>query len=79
MEAVVAQFRYYRGICLEELRKTIRQSPGRDLNPGPTEYDARMLTTRPRSSVIASQEGCCPWSELVNLLRLNGNSMYHLI
>jgi hypothetical protein len=27
------------------------QSPGRDLNPGPPEYEAEVLTTRSRSSV----------------------------
>jgi hypothetical protein len=37
--------RYYPGICLEGLRKTTKnlsqdnRSPGRDLNPGPPEYE----------------------------------------
>jgi hypothetical protein len=40
-------------ICLGELSKTTknlnqnRQSPDRDLNPGPPEYEAVVLTTRP--------------------------------
>jgi hypothetical protein len=49
--------RYYPSICLEELRKTMKnlsrdsQSPGRDLNPGHPEYEAGVLTTRSRRSV----------------------------
>jgi hypothetical protein len=49
--------RYYPVICLEGLRKTTknlsqdRRSLGRDLNPGPPEYEAGVLTTRPRRSV----------------------------
>jgi hypothetical protein len=45
--------RYYSGICLEGLRKTTKnlsqdsRSPGRDLDPGPPEYEAGVLTTRP--------------------------------
>jgi hypothetical protein len=44
-ETVVAYLRYYPGICLEGLRKTTKKtrqyirSPGRDLNPGPPEYE----------------------------------------
>jgi hypothetical protein len=43
--------RYYPGICLEELRKTMKdlsqdsRSPGRDLKPGTPEYEAGVLTT----------------------------------
>jgi hypothetical protein len=43
--------RYYPGICLEGLRKTTKnlsqnnQFPGRDFNPGPPEYEIRVLTT----------------------------------
>jgi hypothetical protein len=43
--------RYYPGIFLEGLRKTTKnlrqdsQSQGRDLNMGPTEYEAGVLTT----------------------------------
>jgi hypothetical protein len=43
--------RYYAGICLEVLEKTTktlsqnRRSTGRDLNPGPPEYEVRVLTT----------------------------------
>jgi hypothetical protein len=42
---------YYTDICLEELWKTKKKlfqdsrSPGRDLNPGPPEYEAGVLTT----------------------------------
>jgi hypothetical protein len=49
--------RYYPGTRLEGVRKTTKslsqdsRSPGRDLNPGPAEYEARVLTTRPRRSV----------------------------
>jgi hypothetical protein len=45
--------KYYPGIRLEGRRKTTKTlsqdswSPGRDLNPGPPEYEAGMLTTRP--------------------------------
>jgi hypothetical protein len=48
---------YYPGICLYGLRKTtknlsqVRQSVGRDLNPGPPEYVAGVLTTQLRCSV----------------------------
>jgi hypothetical protein len=28
------------------------RSPGQDLNPGPLEYEAEMLNTRPRRSVL---------------------------
>jgi hypothetical protein len=46
-------FWYYPVICLEELRESTKnhsqdsRSPGRDLNPGPSEYKAGVLTTRP--------------------------------
>jgi hypothetical protein len=49
--------KYYPGIHLEGLRKTTEilthdsRSPGRDLNPEPPEYEAGLLTTRPRRSV----------------------------
>jgi hypothetical protein len=49
--------RNYTDICLEVLRKTTKdfcqdiRSPGRDLNPGPPEYEAGMLTTWPRHSI----------------------------
>jgi hypothetical protein len=45
--------RCYPGIYLEGLLKTTKnhgqdsRSPGRDLNPGPLEYEAGVLTTRP--------------------------------
>jgi hypothetical protein len=54
--------RYYPDICLEGLRKKTKnlsqfiRSPGRDLNPGPPEYEAEVLTTRPRRS-MADIEG----------------------
>jgi hypothetical protein len=47
----------YPGIRLEELGKTTKNlsqdgvSPGRDLNPGSTEYEAGALTAWPRCSV----------------------------
>jgi hypothetical protein len=49
--------RYYRGICLEELRKTTRNLSqdgrclGRGFNPGPPEYETGVLTTRQRRLV----------------------------
>jgi hypothetical protein len=49
--------RKYPGIRLEGLRKTTKnlildsRSPGRDLNPGPSEYEVGMLTTRLRCLV----------------------------
>lgn len=45
---------YYPGIFLEGLRKTaenlsqVSRPPGRDPKPGPPEYKAGVLTTRPR-------------------------------
>jgi hypothetical protein len=51
-------FRYYSGSHLEGLRKTKinldqdSRSPGRNLNLGPPEYEAGILTTRPRRSVM---------------------------
>jgi hypothetical protein len=47
---------YSRGIRLESVRKTTetlsqdRRSLGQYLNPGPPEYEAGVLTTRPRRS-----------------------------
>jgi hypothetical protein len=63
--------RYYPGICLEGLRQITKnlgqdsRPSGRDLNPGPPEYEAGMLTTRPWRSVktaimINVREGGCP-------------------
>jgi hypothetical protein len=62
--------RYYPGICLEGLRKATKnfsqdsRSPGRDLNSGPPEYEAGMLTTRPRCTVRTWQNhahNCRVW------------------
>jgi hypothetical protein len=45
------KFRYYPGIRLERLRKSMKNliqdswSPHRDLNPGPPEYEAQVLIT----------------------------------
>jgi hypothetical protein len=50
--------RYYLYIFLEELRKTTKnfsqdsQSLGKDMNPGPLEYEIRVITTQPLHSVI---------------------------
>jgi hypothetical protein len=50
--------RYYTIICLEELRETTKnlsqdsRSAGRDLNPGLPDYEARVLFTRRRRSVL---------------------------
>jgi hypothetical protein len=46
-------FGYYPGICLEELTKATKNlsgslCQGRHLNPGSPEYEAGVLTTRPR-------------------------------
>jgi hypothetical protein len=44
--------RHYPGICFEGLRKPTTnicqdgRSPGRDLNPGPPDYEAVVLTTQ---------------------------------
>jgi hypothetical protein len=49
--------RYYPGTGLEGLRKITKnlshdsRSPGRVFNPRPPEYEAGVLTTRPRRSV----------------------------
>jgi hypothetical protein len=51
--------RYYPGICLEGLGETTRnlsqdnRSPGGDLNPGPPEYEARVLSCRRWRSLAA--------------------------
>jgi hypothetical protein len=55
--------RYYPGICLEGLKKRRKTSiritgrRSRDLNPGPPEYDAGVLTTLPQRSVESMREG----------------------
>jgi hypothetical protein len=52
-----SNLRYYPRIWLDRTRKTIKnlsqdsRSPGRDLNPGPPEYEAGVLTTRSQCSV----------------------------
>jgi hypothetical protein len=68
-EAVVT-WRYYPGICLGSLRKTTKtlshnsRSPGWYLNPGPPEYEARVLTTRPRRLVKGVEDiGFPDWFE----------------
>jgi hypothetical protein len=51
--------RFYPGIRVERLVKTMKnlredsRSLGRDLNSGPPEYEAGVLTTQPRRSVIS--------------------------
>lgn len=53
-----ANLRYYIDVCLNGLRKATKtlchenRPARRGLNPKPVVYDAEMLTTRPRSSVI---------------------------
>jgi hypothetical protein len=52
-------FRYCPDIRVElkKITKKLSQdslSPGRDLNPGPPEHEARVLITRPRRSVEES-------------------------
>jgi hypothetical protein len=53
---------YYPGTCLQGLRKTTdnlsqdSRFPGRDLNLEPPEYEAGVLTTRPRRSVYLGIE-----------------------
>jgi hypothetical protein len=53
--------RYYPGIRLEGLRKTTRnlnqdsRSLGPRIEPGPPEYEAGVLTTHTRRSVLSSQ------------------------
>jgi hypothetical protein len=48
----------YPGICMERLRKASKylsqdsRSPGQDLNPGTSKYEAGVLITRPRRLVI---------------------------
>jgi hypothetical protein len=49
---------YYPGICLEGLETTTNNSgqpSGLDFNPGPPEYEAGVLTNRPRCSVPISR------------------------
>jgi len=53
--------RYYLSIRLGRPRKTTKTSisiarrRGPDLNPGPSEYEAGVLRTRPRLSVLSPQ------------------------
>jgi hypothetical protein len=53
-EAAVCLFKNDPRICLEDQRKTTKhlsqhsQSQGRDLNPGPIEYETEMLSIRLR-------------------------------
>jgi hypothetical protein len=46
--------RYYHGICLEGIGKTTKplSQDGQCLNPGPTEYEVGVLTTRLWHSVV---------------------------
>jgi hypothetical protein len=50
--------RHHPSMFLERLRKATKslshdgQSPGRDLKPGPLEYEAGVLTTRARCSIV---------------------------
>jgi hypothetical protein len=61
--------RYYPGVFLYGLRKATKnlsrdsRSPGQDLNRGPAEYEAGMLTTRQRCSVwqISIIWNCRAW------------------
>jgi hypothetical protein len=68
-EAIVAYLRYYPGIHLQELGNTTknisqdRQPKGRDLKPGPPEYKARVLTTRPWRSVLTFKSVLWDWIE----------------
>jgi hypothetical protein len=62
--------RYYPGICLEGLRKQRktcqdRRSSGPDLNLEHPEYEAGVLTTRPRRSVVDVNQ-----SKIINAGRL---------
>jgi hypothetical protein len=53
--------RYYPGIRLEGLKKntnSIRMTGRRVLNPGPPEYEAGVVTTRPRRSVKVDFTPC---------------------
>jgi hypothetical protein len=57
MKQSLPNLRYYPNICLKELRKTtknfsqINRFQSRDFNPGPPEYEAGALTTRPDHSI----------------------------
>jgi hypothetical protein len=50
-EAAMPNLKHYPDICLGELRKTMKgfsqnsRSPARNFNPGPSEYEAGLLTT----------------------------------
>jgi hypothetical protein len=61
-EAVVAHLRYYPGICLMGLRKTMKTlsydslSSGRDLNPTPPEYEAGVQNNQQRHLVARMEE-----------------------
>jgi hypothetical protein len=54
--------RYYPSTRLEGLRKTTNHLsqdnlfPGQDLKPRPPDYEAGVLTTRPRRSVLPTKE-----------------------
>jgi hypothetical protein len=67
--------RYYPSIHLDGLRKTakilsqVNRSPGRYLNLGPPEYEAGVLSTRPRRLVKARSRP--HYGELAQINRLN--------
>jgi hypothetical protein len=69
-EAVAANFRYYPGIFLKGLKKPtkILCEDGRDLNPGPPEYEAKALTTRPRCSVSLFLYNKLRWQNAMGIL-----------
>jgi hypothetical protein len=68
--------RYYPGLCLEGLRKTMknfnecRRSPGRDFNPEPPEYRAGVLATQSLRSV-PMRATCLVHVTFLNLVALN--------
>jgi hypothetical protein len=78
-------FKYYPGIRLGGLRKTAKplshdnRSPGRDLNPGPSEYEVTVLITRPLRSVTTARERMPrSYDFIVNCFRLKHRGSLYL-
>jgi hypothetical protein len=71
--------KYCASIFLEDLRETTQhfsqysRFPGRHLNPGPPEYEAGVLTTRPRRSVSL------PWDANTRSVRQKFHVFYEIL
>jgi hypothetical protein len=92
MEGSDCGLRYCPIICLEELRKTTRnlsqdsRSLGQDLNLGPSEYEAGVLTTQSQCLIMflqlisfVSVETFSIYGIVSVLIRFVNNSIYYSV